>query len=138
MFYMGQHVCRRNDGSWNSVFSDQFGEQTYIRHGKAKGGLIGMTLSPEQVTRWVLSYHICNSISIALDIMFQDSENEEYEAKTGRHKEEGKQRKVLDAADRKKIERELSRYPHPLQQTETDVLFNIVNGCGLTLCTKAT
>jgi len=91
MFYMGQHVCRHSDGSWNSVFSDltdQFGEQTYIRHGKAKGQLIGMTLSPEQVTRWVLSYHICNCASAALESMFQDSENEEYEAKSGRQAKE--------------------------------------------------
>ena len=32
----GEHVCRHQEGTWNSVFSDQFGEQTYIRYGKAK------------------------------------------------------------------------------------------------------
>ena len=46
-FLSGEHVCRPLEGIWNSVFSDQFGEQTYIRYGKAKGGLIGLTLSQE-------------------------------------------------------------------------------------------
>jgi hypothetical protein len=128
MFYMGHHVCRHRNGIWNSVFSDQFGEQTYIRHGKAKGGLVGMTLSPDQLSRWVLSYHICNTVSLAMHDMFHDHEDEDYDVKTDRHKEEGKQRKKLDTADRKKIQQELGRYPHPLQQRDTDALFNIVNG----------
>ena len=37
-FLSGEHVCRHQEGTWNSVFSDQFGEQTYIRYRKAKGG----------------------------------------------------------------------------------------------------
>ena len=109
------------------MFADQFGEQTYIRQGKAKGGLVGMTLSPDQVARWILSYHVCNTVSLAMDGMFQ-SEDEEYDAKTDRHKEEGQQRQKLDRADRMKIKQELDRHPHPLQQSETDGLFNIVNG----------
>ncbi len=60
VFAKGQHVCRHRDGVWNGVFSDQFGEQTYIRYGKSKGGLVGMTLSPDQVSGWILSSHICN------------------------------------------------------------------------------
>ena len=36
-FLRGEHVCRHRDGLWNSVFLDQFGEQTYIRYGKSKG-----------------------------------------------------------------------------------------------------
>ena len=39
----GAFVCRHQEGSWNGVSSDQFGEQTAIRIGK--GGLKGMTLS---------------------------------------------------------------------------------------------
>ena len=58
MFTNEDHVCRHRSGVWNSVFSDQFGEQTYIRYGKAKGGLVGITLNPDQVAGWVLSYHI--------------------------------------------------------------------------------
>jgi hypothetical protein len=128
MFHMGHHVCRHSSGSWNAVFSDQFGEQTYIRHGKAKGGLVGMTLSPDQVTRWVLSHHICNTVSLAMDSMFHDHHDDKYEAKKDRHKDEGKERKKLDTSDRKKIQQELRKYPHPLHQEDKEVLFNIVNG----------
>ena len=46
MFHIGHHVCRHRDGSWNAVFDDQFGEQTYIRQGKAKGGLVGRHSPP--------------------------------------------------------------------------------------------
>ena len=35
-FLSGEHICRHQEGTWNSVFRDQFGEQTYIRYGKAK------------------------------------------------------------------------------------------------------
>ena len=49
MFMNGDHVRRHRSGVWNSVFSDQFSEQTYIRYGKAKGGLVGITLNPDQV-----------------------------------------------------------------------------------------
>ena len=87
VFHMGCHVCRHRTSCWNAVFSDQFGEQTYIRQGKAKGGLVGMTLSPDQVAQWVLSYHLCNTVSLAMDDMFHDHEDEEYNVKTDRHKE---------------------------------------------------
>lgn len=45
ILYLKQHVRSRIDGFWNSEFSDQLGEQTYIHHSKAKDGLIGMALS---------------------------------------------------------------------------------------------
>ena len=77
MFLNGDHVCRHRSGVWNSVFSDQFGEQTYIRYGKAKGGLVGITLNPDQVAEWVLSYHICNTVSLAMDDMFDNEEDGE-------------------------------------------------------------
>ena len=48
-FLHGEHVCGHRKGVWNTLFLDQFGEQTYIRYGKAKGGLVGKTLSEEQV-----------------------------------------------------------------------------------------
>ena len=128
MFHLGHHVCRHRTGSWNAVFSDQFGEQTYIRYGKAKGGLVGLTLSQDQVTGWILSYHLCNTLSLAMDNMFQVDGDEEYEKGTDKHKEEGKRRKILDQEDRKKIRQELAKYPHPLQLGEPEVLLNIVNG----------
>ena len=89
MFLDGEHVCRHRKGAWNAVFTDQFGEQTYIRHGKSRGGLVGITLSPEQVARWILSNNICNVVSLAMDKVF-DNGDEEYDAKEDKHKEERK------------------------------------------------
>ena len=56
-FLRGEHVCRQNNGVWNAVFLDQFGDQTYME--KVKGGLVGKSLSSEQVAGWVLSHHLC-------------------------------------------------------------------------------
>ena len=66
-FLDGAHICRHREGVWNSVFADQFGEQTYIKYGKSKGGLVGLTLSPQQVARWTLSNNVCNTVSNAMD-----------------------------------------------------------------------
>lgn len=52
----GAFVCHHQEGSWNGVSSDQFGEQTAIRIGK--GGLKGMTLSPEMVAEWINSFPV--------------------------------------------------------------------------------
>ena len=41
-----------------------------IRYGKAKGGLVGITLNPDQVAGWVVSYHICNTVALAMDDIF--------------------------------------------------------------------
>ena len=56
IFLTEEHVCHHKNGTCNAVFSDQFGEQTYIRYGKTKGGLMGFTLLSEQVAGWVFSY----------------------------------------------------------------------------------
>ena len=123
-FLHGEHVCRHRDGSWNGVSSDQFGEQTYIRFGKSKGGLVGLSLSPEQVSGWVLSYHICKMLSCYMDNMYEKTDN----SKPNIHKEEGMKRRQGDAADRKKLSDELTKYPNPLTG-EVRKAANIVNGC---------
>lgn len=123
MFLMGDHVCRHKYGTWNAVFGDQFGEQTYIRYGKAKGGLVGLTLSQDQVANWVLSQHVCNMLSLQMDEMFEDHEN----LMGDYHKEEGAKRKRLDAEDRNKLRGELRKYTHPLKSNANRVV-NIVTG----------
>ena len=57
----GAFVCRHQEGSWNGVSSDQFGEQTAIRIGK------GMTLSPDMVTEWIDSFPLTAYISDTMD-----------------------------------------------------------------------
>ena len=126
-FYMGSHVCRHRDGTWNAVFSDQFGEQTYIRQCKARGGLVGMTLSPDQVARWILSYHTCNIIYVSMDQMV-DEQDDEHDMQTDYHKEEGTRRRRLDTENRMKIHLEFQKNLHPLKQDCEGALFNIVNG----------
>ena len=101
LFLEGAHVCRHREGVWNSVFADQLGEQTYIKYGKSKGGLVGLTLSPNQVSRWILSNNVCNSVSMLMDLMF-DMGDEDYDAELDIHKEEGHNRQKLDSQDRGK------------------------------------
>ena len=126
-FLNGQHVCRHQEGVWNGIFSDQFGEKTYIRYGKAKGGLVGKTLSQEQVATWTLSHHLCNSFTLAYAMMHAEEPDEEYDPGTKTHKE-GKRRKELDAADRNAIISEMKKYNNPLCINPDDELINIVTG----------
>ena len=80
-FLDGVHAlsCRHREGVWNSVFATQFGEQTYIKNGNSKGGLAGLTLSAQQVARWILSNNVCNTVSNVMDKMF-DEGDDEYDA----------------------------------------------------------
>ena len=125
-FLRGEHVCRHQDGVWNSVFLDQFGEQTYIRYGKAKGGLVGKSLSSDQVGEWILSHHLCNTISLLMDSAY-DVPADNDKTKKGAHTEESNNRKKLDAEDRNKIREELKKHRNPIL-SEQEHLTNIMNG----------
>lgn len=124
-FHKGEHVCRHTEGLWYAVFLDQFGEQTYIRYGKGKGGLVGKTLSEEQTAVWTMSHHLCNIVAFAYDRMFEE-EQDKHEVQT--HKEEGKKRMNLDKNDRELVMKELKKYKNPLTCLPEDPLTNIVTG----------
>ena len=97
----GAFVCRHREGVWKSVSADQFGEQTYIRYGKSKGGLVGVSLSAEQVECWVLSYPLCHRVSQPFELMFESTDSKSATLTPAiKHKEEGVNRGKLDAADR--------------------------------------
>ena len=64
----GAHVCRHSESCWNSVSDNQFGEQTAIKAGK--GGLTGITLSPELVTERIYSFQISVYVSDAMGHMY--------------------------------------------------------------------
>ena len=118
----GAFVCRHKAGSWNAVSADQFGEQTAIKIGK--GGLKGITLSPEQVAEWIDSFPISAYVSDALDHCYSpDQANSSSETP---HKEEGIKRRKVDTDDRRRISEELDKCSHPLE-IESDILYNIVN-----------
>ena len=119
----GAFVCRHKAGSWNAVSADEFGEQTAIKIGK--GGLKGITLSPEQVAECIDSFPISAYVSDALDHCYSpDQANSSSETS---HKEEGIKRRKVDTDDRRRISDELDKCSHPLE-IESDVLYNIVNG----------
>lgn len=119
----GAHVCRHSEGCWNSVSSDQFGEQTAIKTGK--GGLKGMTLSPELVMEWIDSFPISVYLSGAMEHIYQEHPVDS--STQVKHKEEGENRRKLDQQDRREISLELAKHSHPLE-VESEVLYNIVNG----------
>ncbi len=117
---------RHRKGVYNSVFADQFGEQTYIRKGKAQGGLKGITLNEDQVANWLMSYPLSNDVSRKMDDMFRSEDKKE--APIEKHREEGKKRIQQDENDRDLIRQELKKSEHSLKIT-TPNLVNIYNGC---------
>ena len=123
----GAFVCRHREGVWNAVSADEFGEQTYIPYGKSKGGLVGMTLSAEQVACWVRSFHLCQHVSHTFGIMFDPCPDDDVTTGvTTKHKEEGIHRRELDTADCNLVTREFKTHAHPLTDQSSD-LVNIVN-----------
>ena len=118
------HACQHATGVWNAFSEDQFGEQTYSWCGKSKGGLVGISLSADQVAGWVLSHHVCNTLALAMDEMFADRE---YNERADKHKEETEGRKTLDYEDRKKTREPLEKGCTPLN-TESDYPVNVWNG----------
>ena len=119
----GAHVCRHIEGTWNSVSSDQFGEQTAIK--KGKGGMTGMTLSPDLVAEWIDSFPVFAYLSDAMELVYAQPTS--IHPPQVKHKEEGKRRCQFDVDDRKLLEEELSKHSHPLT-VNSPSLYNIVNG----------
>ena len=129
----GAHVCRHSDGG-TAVPADQFGEQTYIKRGKGSGGMKGISTSAEQVAVWVNSFGVCAHLDIAMEHMYDESEEEQMphggadgEETKNKHKEEGEGRRRLDEVDRRKIAVELEKFSHPLNDQQPG-LYNICNG----------
>ena len=46
---------------------------------------MGISFSADQVARWVLTHHMCDTLALAMDEMFV---NREYDEKAEKHKEE--------------------------------------------------
>ena len=119
----GAHVCQHHDGYWNSVSSDQFGEQTAIKTGK--GGLKGMTLSNELVTEWINAFPVMVHMSDAMDSLYSEESTDNFSQT--KHKEEGSKWQKLDSENLQKIASKLAKHSHPLT-IDSPVLYNIING----------
>ena len=93
---------------------DQIWEQTAIKIGK--GGLKGITLSPEQVAEWIDSFPISAYVSDALDHCYSpDQANSSSETP---HKEEGIKNRKVDTDGRRRISEELDKCSHPIGDRE--------------------
>ena len=113
-----------SEGCWNSVSDDQFGEQTAIKTGK--GGLKGITLSPELVTEWIASFPIPVYVSDAMGHMYSQADKLPNSSTQTKHKEEGNKRRKLEFDDRETLSSELATHSYPLT-VQLEVLYNIVN-----------
>ena len=104
-------------------------KSTAIRIGK--GGLKGMTLSPEMVTKWIDYFPITAHIADIMDHIYPgtsvDDSSGDGVGERNSHNEEGKKRIALDSDDRNRISQELYRLSHPLED-KSPHLYNIVNG----------
>lgn len=120
-------------GQLYQQIADQFGEQTYIKRGKGSGGTKGISTSPEQVTVWVNSFSVCSHLNIAVEDMYEGTDDKETprgekdKSLTRKHKEEGEARRKLDEDDRGKIAEALGKCTHPLTEQHAGV-YNICNG----------
>ena len=67
-------------------------------------------------------------MSMKMDNMFSEEAEDEVQQRGRIHKEEGRNRRKLDAVDRTKIRNEIMGHTNPLQTQPDDPLHNIVNG----------
>ena len=124
-FEAGEHVMRHQAGLWNGIWSDMFIETTFMRYGHGPGGLVGITLNNECVTRWALSLHTCSRLLLDIKTMRET----DGAATVTRHKEEHGARIAADNDDRQKLRQKIEMSIHPLQADEhPEGLVNIVSG----------
>ena len=122
----GSFVSQRNPGVLKAVWN-MFGEQTYLRYGKGKGGLVGRILSDKQVLKWTYCYHTCSEIVSLTDSMHASDTVNDYDLIKDIHKEKGEGRESVDERDRESIKEGIKEGMHPFLSTNKD-LFNIFNG----------
>ena len=88
---------------------------------------MGKSLSAELTSEWILSHHLCNTLSMLMDSWGEKHEAGESVIHTAPHKEEGGHRRLLYATDQAKISDELSKHVNALV-THHIPLCNIING----------
>ncbi len=121
------HTVRCIDGIRNGIWLDMFIETTFMRHGKGKHGIIGITLNIEALKSWALSLHVCGEIATDVAEMRGD---ESVARQASVHKEEGKSRIKSNVKDRHDIRVKMAQCIPPLaqQQHPEGYLVNIVTG----------
>lgn len=107
----GEHVARHSPGIWNGIWTDMLIETTFMRFGKSRGGIKGITLQPNTVKKWALSLHVCGQLSKDVQDMIDGEESKKVHTF---HKEESAARIKCDEEDRKKIRQKLQTCMNPL------------------------
>jgi len=120
-FQKSLHVCRQSEGYFNGIWSDMMIETTLMKFGSSPGGLVGITLKPNSVTRWAYSFH-------KLSQMIKDiKELHDTSTSKGKIKEEEKGRIMTDLSDLTKIRQKLSVCIDPINETDGEFTKTIVN-----------
>ena len=114
-FMRGEHTVRLQTALWNSFWTDMLIETTFMKTGKAPGGLKGQSLKPDLVKKWSLGVHVCSAV---------DSEVRQYlegaPATKDYHKEEQHHRVAIDVDDRSFIRKALTGIINPLDLNQID------------------
>ena len=101
-------------------------ETTFMRYGKGKSGIIGLTLKPETIETWAHSLTACNKVISSLDSMRSQTSHEQSSEK---HKEESKSQIVLDSKDRTSLHEKLETCINPFKESlHSQDLVNIISG----------
>lgn len=124
-FMKGDHVMRHLAGHWNGIWSDMYIETTFMLYGKARGGIVGITLKPEAMKTWALSLHTCGKLAADIDIMRESDKPTTQKT----HKEESVIRIEADKVDRNGLKEKISQSIHPFMPDQhPEPIVNIVTG----------
>ena len=125
-FDNGEHTVHHTPGLFNGIWSDMAIEQTFMRYGKGRNGIVGITLKPSALKTWAYSIHTCNGI---LNDLVDMSQEEKPPGQT-HHKEEMKSRIKSDEQDKQELRQKLELCIDPLdpEQHPPEGLVNIVTG----------
>ena len=117
-------VAHLKSGLFNGIWTDQFIECTWMRHGHGPAGVTGIATDPKQTKVWALSAAAVTNLSSCIKNM-TDKPND-----TVFHKEEGSSRIQIDTSDRNTMEDMFAMYMNPLDPDEhlENKLHNIVTG----------
>ena len=88
-------MARHSPGIW----TDRLIETTFMRFGKSRGGIKGITLQPNTVKKWALSLHVCGQLSKDVQGMIDCEETKKVHTF---HKEESAARIKCGEEDRQK------------------------------------
>ena len=124
-FLKGEHTMHHRPGIFNGIWSDMAIESTYMRYGKSKNGIVGITLNQQALKTWAYSRHACSQVISQLnELRDKNPQNTQLT-----HKEESPARIEHDKVDRRNLREKLALCIDPLKpENIIDGLVNIATG----------